>query len=60
MGIPTIAFLKNENGLGTTSPFCHVAWMISELGLRVLAADEKDTIEDGYSTDMTDRNHSQL
>lgn len=39
MSIPVIAFFNNKGGVGKTSLVYHVAWMTSELGLRVLAAD---------------------
>lgn len=35
----TIAFFNNKAGVGTTSLVYHLAWMYTELGLRVLAAD---------------------
>ena len=35
----TIAFFNNKGGVGKTSLVYHVAWMISELGSPVLAAD---------------------
>jgi cellulose biosynthesis protein BcsQ len=39
MSIPIIAFFNNKGGVGKTSLVYHAAWMMSELGLRVLAAD---------------------
>ncbi len=39
MSIPVIAFFNNKGGVGKTSLVYHVAWMMSELGLQVLAAD---------------------
>ncbi|MGO9742920.1 MAG: ParA family protein [Roseiarcus sp.] len=35
----TIAFFNNKGGVGKTSLVYHIAWMISELGAPVLAAD---------------------
>ncbi len=35
----TIAFFNNKGGVGKTSLVYHLAWMYSDLGLRVLAAD---------------------
>ncbi len=35
----TIAFFNNRGGVGKRSLVYHLAWMYSELGLRVLAAD---------------------
>lgn len=35
----TIGFFNNKGGVGKTSLVYHVAWMISELGKRVVAAD---------------------
>ena len=35
----TIAFLNNKGGVGTTSLVYHLAWMLGELGHRVLSAD---------------------
>jgi chromosome partitioning protein len=35
----TIGFFNNKGGVGKTSLVYHVAWMLSELGLRVIAAD---------------------
>lgn len=39
MSIPVIAFFNNKGGVGKTSLAYHVAWMMSELGLCVVAAD---------------------
>ncbi|MBF0434291.1 MAG: AAA family ATPase [Magnetococcales bacterium] len=39
MSVPVIAFFNNKGGVGKTSLVYHIAWMMSELGLRVLAAD---------------------
>lgn len=39
MSIPVIAFFNNKGGVGTTSTVYHVAWMLSHLGYRVIAAD---------------------
>jgi chromosome partitioning protein len=37
--VKTIAFFNNKGGVGKTSLVYHVAWMLSELGVRVIAAD---------------------
>ena len=37
--IPVIAFFNNKGGVGKTSLVYHIAWMFSDLGTRVLAAD---------------------
>lgn len=39
MSIPIIAFFNNKGGVGKTSLVYHAAWMMSELGLKILAAD---------------------
>lgn len=39
MSIPVIAFFNNKGGVGKTSMVYHLAWMFSDRGLRVLAAD---------------------
>jgi cellulose biosynthesis protein BcsQ len=39
MSVPVIAFFNNKGGVGKTSLVYHVAWMMSELGLRTVAAD---------------------
>lgn len=39
MTLPVIAFFNNKGGVGKTSLVYHVAWMYSEQGRRVLAAD---------------------
>ena len=39
MNVPVIAFFSNKAGVGTTSLVYHLAWMFSDLGARVLAAD---------------------
>jgi len=39
MSIPVIAFFNNKGGVGKTSLVYHIAWMFSDLNLRVLAAD---------------------
>jgi cellulose biosynthesis protein BcsQ len=36
---PVIAFFNNEGGVGKTSLVYHVAWMLRDMGFRVLAAD---------------------
>ena len=35
----TIAFFNNKGGVGKTSLVYHVAWMLAEHGVRVVAAD---------------------
>jgi chromosome partitioning protein len=37
--LTTIAFFNNKGGVGKTSLVYHLAWMFSELGVRVIAAD---------------------
>ncbi|MEB3357999.1 MAG: AAA family ATPase [Synechococcales bacterium] len=39
MTAPIIAFFNNKGGVGKTSLVYHLAWMYSDLGLRVVAAD---------------------
>lgn len=39
MNRPVIAFFNNKGGVGKTSLVYHLAWMYSELGKRVVAAD---------------------
>jgi chromosome partitioning protein len=39
MSVPVITFFNNKGGVGKTSLVYHVAWMFSDLGLRVVAAD---------------------
>ncbi|MBF0145586.1 MAG: ParA family protein [Magnetococcales bacterium] len=39
MSVPVIAFFNNKGGVGKTSLVYHVSWMMSELGLCVVAAD---------------------
>lgn len=39
MSIPTIAFFNNKGGVGKTSMVYHLSWMLSDRGLRVIAAD---------------------
>jgi chromosome partitioning protein len=39
MSIPVIAFFNNKGGVGKTSMVYHLAWMLSDRGLRVIAAD---------------------
>ena len=39
MRAPIIAFFNNKGGVGKTSLVFHVAWMFSDLGVRVVAAD---------------------
>ena len=35
----TIVFFNNKGGVGKTTSIYHVAWMLSELGHKVLAVD---------------------
>jgi cellulose biosynthesis protein BcsQ len=39
MSIPVITFFNNKGGVGKTSMVYHLAWMFSDRGLRVIAAD---------------------
>jgi cellulose biosynthesis protein BcsQ len=39
MSVPVITFFNNKGGVGKTSLVYHVAWMLSDLGYRVIAAD---------------------
>lgn len=39
MSIPVIAFFNNKGGVGKTSMVYHIAWMLSDCGIRVIAAD---------------------
>jgi chromosome partitioning protein len=39
MSIPVIAFFNNKGGVGKTSLVYHLSWMLSDRGLRVIAAD---------------------
>ena len=39
MSAPVIAFFNNKGGVGKTSLVYHLAWMFTELGLRVVASD---------------------
>ncbi len=39
MNIPVIAFFNNKGGVGKTSMVYHLSWMLSDRGLRVIAAD---------------------
>ena len=39
MSVPVIAFFNNKGGVGKTSMVYHLAWMFSDRGLRVVAAD---------------------
>jgi cellulose biosynthesis protein BcsQ len=63
MSIPVIAFFNNKGGVGKTSMVYHLAWMFSDRGLRVIAADldpkcnltasflDDDRLEEVVSTD---------
>jgi cellulose biosynthesis protein BcsQ len=39
MSIPVVAFFNNKGGVGKTSLVYHTAWMLADLGCRVVAAD---------------------
>jgi cellulose biosynthesis protein BcsQ len=39
MSVPVLTFFNNKGGVGKTSLVYHVAWMLSEIGHRVLACD---------------------
>jgi len=39
MSVPVITFFNNKGGVGKTSLVYHIAWMLSEMGVRVLTAD---------------------
>ena len=39
MSVPIVAFFNNKGGVGKTSLVYHLAWMYSDLGVRVVAAD---------------------
>jgi cellulose biosynthesis protein BcsQ len=39
MSTPVIAFFNNKGGVGKTSLVYHIAWMLADLGYRVVAAD---------------------
>lgn len=39
MSVPVIAFFNNKGGVGKTSLVYHIAWMLADLGYRVVAAD---------------------
>ena len=39
MSIPVLTFFNNKGGVGKTSLVYHLAWMLNDLGHRVLACD---------------------
>lgn len=39
MSVPVVTLFNNMGGVGTTSLVYHLAWMLSDLGVRVVAAD---------------------
>jgi len=39
MSTPVLTFFNNKGGVGKTSLVYHLAWMFSELGLRIVAVD---------------------
>jgi len=39
MSVPVLTFFNNKGGVGKTSLVYHLAWMFSELGLRIVAVD---------------------
>jgi len=39
MPVPVLTFFNNKGGVGKTSLVYHLAWMLTDLGYRVLACD---------------------
>ena len=39
MTVPVLTFFNNKSGVGKTALVYHLAWMLSDLGYRVLACD---------------------
>lgn len=39
MSVPVLTFFNNKGGVGKTSLVYHIAWMLSDIGYRVLACD---------------------
>jgi chromosome partitioning protein len=39
VSVPVVAFFNNKGGVGKTTLVYHLAWMLSDLGVKVLAAD---------------------
>lgn len=39
MSVPVLTFFNNKGGVGKTSLVYHIAWMFSELGMRIVAVD---------------------
>lgn len=39
MAVPVLTFFNNKGGVGKTSLVYHLSWMLSDMGLRVLACD---------------------
>jgi len=39
MSVPVVAFFNNKGGVGKTSLVYHIAWMLADRGMRVVAAD---------------------
>ena len=39
MAVPVLTFFNNKGGVGKTSLVYHIAWMLSDIGYRVLACD---------------------
>ena len=39
MTVPVLTFFNNKGGVGKTSLVYHLAWMLSDMGYRVLACD---------------------
>ena len=39
MTVPVLTFFNNKGGVGKTSLVYHLAWMLSDIGYRVLACD---------------------
>jgi chromosome partitioning protein len=69
MNVPVIAFFNNKGGVGKTSLVYHLAWMLGDLGVRVLAADldpqanltsaflDEDALEGLWPTDSNSPDH---
>ncbi len=66
MSVPVVAFFNNKGGVGKTSLVYHLAWMFSDMRVRVLAADldpqanltaallDEDPLEDLWRDDKAD------
>jgi len=65
MNVPILTFFNNKGGVGKTSLLYHLAWMFSELGKQVIAADldpqsnltaaflDEDAIEELWESDAS-------